>query len=308
MLKNIVDCEFSSGIYKEPSEQLLNNRQINNIGSSPKKRKEEQQNRIPAIEKLNKRTLQYIANSPEVTFDVVSKKFYVDGAIYHQRTSNELNRTANALELFSEISFSGINKLVDSLYINPYFAITTDVGKKIYDIVCEWPGMTFDQEFFYRARTASNADETYLEHDMLMPPQGIPSQGRYNDYGRSCFYFTDTFDGAINEVAGHQSKDDGYVYVVKIKPQKSAKLIDLSKMASNSFITAIRKVVTDEKAKVKKEYLLPNYIAGCCRQAGWDGIKYRGSGYKCYVTWNDASMKIEKYYSPIKISEWKKRK
>ena len=48
------------------------------------------------------------------------------------------------MELFSEISFSEINKLVDSLYINPYFAITTDVGKKIYDIVCEWPGMTLD--------------------------------------------------------------------------------------------------------------------------------------------------------------------
>jgi len=89
---------------------------------------------------------------------------------------------------------------------------TTDVGKQIYDIVCEWSGMTFDQQFFYRARMANNANETYLERDMLMPPQGIPSQGRYNDYGRSCFYFTDMFDGAINEVAGHQSKEDGYVY------------------------------------------------------------------------------------------------
>ena len=300
MLKKVEDCDFLSGIYEEPSEQLLSNRQINIIGKSKKK---EQQSRIPAIERLNKRTLQYIADSPEVTFDTVSKKFYVGGAIYHHRTPNELNRTANALELFSEISFSEINKLVDYLYINPYFAIATDVGKKIYDIVCEWPGMTFDQQFFYRARTANNANETYLERDMLMP-----SQGRYNDYGRSCFYFTDTFDGAINEVAGHQSKEDVYVYVVKIRPQKHAELIDLSKMASNSFITAIRKVVTDEKAKVKKEYLLPNYIAGCCRQAGWDGIKYRGSGYKCYVTWNDASMKIEEYYSPIKISEWKKSK
>ena len=103
MLNNIVDCEFPSGIYKESSEQLLNNRQINNIGSSPKKRKEEQQNRIPAIEKLNKRTLQYIANSPEVAFDVVSKKFYVDGAIYHQRTSDELNRTANAWSSFQRL-------------------------------------------------------------------------------------------------------------------------------------------------------------------------------------------------------------
>lgn len=67
----------------------------------------------------------------------MSKKFYVGGVICHHRTPNELNRTANALELFSEISFSEINILVDSLYINPYFVITTNVGKKIFDIVRE---------------------------------------------------------------------------------------------------------------------------------------------------------------------------
>ena len=54
---------------------------------------------------------------------------------------------------------------------------------------------------------------------------------------------------------------------------------------------------------VKKEYLLPNYVAGCCRAAGLDGIKYRGNGYSSYVTWTDAKLNIVDYERPIKVSE-----
>lgn len=74
----------------------------------------------------------------------------------------------------------------------------------------------------------------------------------------------------------------------------------------NSFVTALRKSVSDEKAKVKKEYLLPNYAAGCCRAAGFDGIKYRGSNYKCYVLWNDTKMDIVHYLEPKRIKEYLK--
>ena len=36
-----------------------------------------------------------------------------------------------------------------------------------------------------------------------------------------------------------------------------------------------------------KEYLLPNYVASCCREIGIDGIKYRSTGYNCCVLWKD---------------------
>ena len=39
--------------------------------------------------------------------------------------------------------------------------------------------------------------------------------------------------------------------------------------------------------KIKKEYLLPNFVAACCREVGIEGIKYYSSGYNCYVTWQD---------------------
>ena len=112
--------------------------------------------------------------------------------------------------------------------------------------------------------------------------------------------------------------DDTYlklIYRLKVgkklnldKPSGNVKLIDLSKMVGtrNSFVTALRKSVSDEKAKVKKEYLLPNYVAGCCRAAGFDGIKYRGSNYKCHVLWNDTKMDIAHYLEPKRIKEYLK--
>ena len=41
---------------------------------------------------------------------------------------------------------------------------------------------------------------------------------------------------------------------------------------------------------VVREYMLPNYVANCCRDLGIAGIKYKSSQsakYNCIVLWND---------------------
>lgn len=41
---------------------------------------------------------------------------------------------------------------------------------------------------------------------------------------------------------------------------------------------------------VVREYMLPNYVANCCRDLGITGIKYKSSQsakYNCIVLWND---------------------
>lgn len=274
------------------------------------KRQSKRRTAVPtAIEKLNFQTVEYIENTPGIRFDTRSKKFYTEDMTFHKRTSNELNQAASALKLFEGISFNDILCLCNTLYENPYFAAYTDIGKRVYQIIHEWPAsMTFDEPYYYRARLADQADDysVFLKNDMMMPPEDIPSQGRYNEYGRSCFYFTDSPEGAVKEVAGHQKQYDKYVQVVRLKPCGKVRLIDLSKMVGtrNRFVTALRKAVSNENAKVKKEYLLPNYVAGCCREAGFDGIKYRGSDYKCYVLWNDMKMRIDGYFDPVRVKEY----
>ncbi len=77
--------------------------------------------------------------------------------------------------------------------------------------------------------------------------------------------------------------------MIGLKAKTNVKLLDLSDevKGANLFIDHIRFTVENEEGKIVKEYLLPNYVASCCREIGIDGIKYRSTGYNCCVLWKD---------------------
>lgn len=79
------------------------------------------------------------------------------------------------------------------------------------------------------------------------------------------------------------------VQIAKFKKCKEARLIDLSQNVSknNRFIDHLRFKVDNTPGKIVKEYLFPNFVTGCCKKVGIDGIKYQGDGYNCYATWKD---------------------
>ena len=62
---------------------------------------------------------------------------------------------------------------------------------------------------------------------------------------------------------------------------------------NDRFIDHLRFTVDNTPGKIVKEYLLPNFVAGCCKKVGIDGIKYQGDGYNCYVTWKDDYFSFE---------------
>ena len=95
----------------------------------------------------------YIGDIPDFRYDTKSKKFYTESSICHERTTTELNQAASALRLFEGISFDEILNLCNILYENPYFAAYTNIGKRVYQIIRDWPvSMTFDEPYYYRAR------------------------------------------------------------------------------------------------------------------------------------------------------------
>lgn len=138
-------------------------------------------------------------------------------------------------------------------------------------------------------------NQPYLEQEMLKAPVMISSHGRYNEIGRSCYYFADTKEGALTEVYKHCGSKKPSVQIPKLKKCKEARLIDLSQNVSknNRFIDHLRFKVDNTPGKIVKEYLLPNFVAGCCKKVGIDGIKYQGDGYNCYVTWKDDYFSFE---------------
>ena len=79
------------------------------------------------------------------------------------------------------------------------------------------------------------------------------------------------------------------VQVIGLKAIKPVKLLDLSGEVkkTNRFIEHLRFAVETEAGKTVREYLLPNYVASCCKEIGIDGIRYRSTGYNCCVLWKD---------------------
>ena len=124
---------------------------------------------------------------------------------------------------------------------------------------------------------------------MLRAPLNISAHGRYNAIGKSCYYIAETKEGALAEITKHSGGKKSSIQVVGLKPVKKARIIDLSGEIkdNNRFIEHLRFTVENEDGKIVKKYLLPNFVASCCKKIGIDGIKYRSTGYNCCVLWKD---------------------
>ncbi len=246
------------------------------------------------VKKLSKKAAKRVAEADDILYDTKDRKFYHEEEPEKKVAARTITVITSSIELFADITVSQLIPFISKLADNKTFAINHPVGKHIYEIIQSWNTfIDFDCEVFYHARPIEGEEkpyQLYLEQEMLKAPPYISSHGRFNEVGSSCYYFADKKEGAINEIKKHCSSKTHAIEVAEIKPKRSIKMIDLSEAGlskRNNFIDYIRLAASNNSGKIKKEYLLPNFVAACCREAGIEGIKYYSSGYNCYVTWQD---------------------
>ncbi len=248
------------------------------------------------IRELSKPAAKALTETAEIEFVPKEKKFYHKDGPAKGLDAKEISDSESSLELFSEISLPDLIKFESELFENEYFANESKVGKKIFEIISGWKHFVhLGDTIYFHARCLGKNNQPYLEQEMLKAPVMISSHGRYNEIGRSCYYFADTKEGALTEEYKHCGSKKPSVQIAKLKKCKEARLIDLSQNVSknNRFIDHLRFKVDNTPGKIVKEYLLPNFVAGCCKKVGIDGIKYQGDGYNCYVTWKDDYFSFE---------------
>ena len=243
---------------------------------------------------LNKKAAKRVAEADDILYDTKDRKFYHEEEPEKKVAARTITVITSSIELFADITVSQLIPFISKLADNKTFAINHPVGKHIYEIIQSWNTfIDFDCEVFYHARPIEGEEkpyQLYLEQEMLKAPPYISSHGRFNEVGSSCYYFADKKEGAINEIKKHCGSKTHAIEVAEIKPKRTIKMIDLSEAElskRNNFIEYIRLAASDSGDKIKKEYLLPNFVAACCREVGIEGIKYYSSGYNCYVTWQD---------------------
>lgn len=240
-------------------------------------------------------TAKILSNSESVSYDTDSRLFYVEQSPQDTANVLETNILCSSMQLLSGIDEADLISFLNCLEKHPPFASTHVAGSRINEIIADWDmTIDFDHDTYYHARILPEGHCPYTENELRQAPYGVTWHGRFNYVGQSHYYFSDVQKGALLEVAKHSKEKQ--VQIATLKPSRKIKMIDLSGelTTQNKFLEYCRfNPSLDQYPNIKREYLLPCYVANCCEMHGIEGIKYYGSKeYKNYVSWNDSYFKF----------------
>ncbi|MDO4807003.1 MAG: RES family NAD+ phosphorylase [Coriobacteriales bacterium] len=249
---------------------------------------------------LNVQTAADLSTGLDVSYDTRDNLFRHGESAIDSRGLNVVSagkaiiRDENA-ELFSE---SELIDFVSELSAAPMMGMMASTGKRIYD----WLKNLYqvgnysaglERDVYYHCRARDKDDMPFTFDEMKAAPHGIPGAGRFNMPGTACYYFASTQDGAESEVTKYLRKGE-VLQTARIVPRKSRDItmLDLSHtlQRGKTFLRMIRFRLSDESqaSKLPREYLLPCFVADCCKTIGFDGIAYHGSkNHTNYVVWSD---------------------
>lgn len=262
-----------------------------------------------AIRGLHVGTISRIAKSDKLTFNADRKEFYITAEPEQTATVPETNIICSGIDLLGELNEDELVRFQSYISECPSMAGAHDVGRRINEIISTWSDeIDFDHTCYYHGRALEDGVCPYTENELRQAPYGVTSQGRYNFEGQSRYYFSNKKKGAMAEIKKHSKAPR--IQIVKLKPRTHIRMLDLSVQASkpNKFLDLCRYVPDyDKYSKMRREYLIPSFVADCCYSNRIDGIKYYGSKeYTNYVTWDDRHfefLSISEIIPVVKLSE-----
>lgn len=260
------------------------------------------------VRDLSKASLERLSVSEDVSVDIRGKRLLAadaetdpgacncvgdDSGVVsaNVRSFNVLTSSLSFLEGLSEVDMMKLQQLCSD---DPAFARDCKAGRVIWETVRDWKdAISFDRPVYYHARLKPAGTAPYLKDDMAKAPRLLVKAGRFNGPQKAYYYFSDTEHSAMQEIGKHGSEDEAQV--AEIEGKRDVRLIDLSGVGrgTNYFLKYLRFPFTNTDQVIPPEYLVPNFVAQCCRHAGIDGIKYYGSKtYSNYVVWDDDLFRI----------------
>lgn len=254
-----------------------------------------------ALRQLNVATARRIARNEELTYDTKRRRFYDESNLDATADVTEMNALCTGADILKDaageeiITETELMNFMTYLSEKPMLAMKNDVGAKIYTAIRETKKLiNFDKQYYYHARSKEREAAPYIWGQMQKAPTGLPKAGRFNHVGKAHFYFADTEEGAGNEVRLHMSREEKEkleIQIMRLKPQRDIKLIDLSgsfRRGYKTFLKYIRFGLSGDTSQMPRVYLIPSFVSDCCKDCGIEGIKYYGgAAYSNYVSWED---------------------
>ncbi|WP_018395833.1 RES family NAD+ phosphorylase [Bacillus sp. 37MA] len=195
------------------------------------------------------------------------------------------NKVTNENILFtSAVSSFGVLDVVRSITENevisfynylakyPMLGLNDDVGKKIFDWVKKAKLYEIeDNTEHFRARLrAPGQTRPYTEPEMWEAPYGLSGHGRFNPIGQGVLYTSSRLEGAAAEVL-RGSKEE-VVDIIKWISKEKIQFLDLVDQECPLFNYC--EFSSTSQSTIKPEYLIPNFLAQCCRAAKIQAIRF----------------------------------
>lgn len=252
------------------------------------------------LKRLSKIDAEIMFNS-SIEFDENINRFlYDDKQIGLTRIKDAVKYST----LFDDISLDEIMDFIRESLDFPGLQSEHPVGKRIFEAIKERKdeySVKLKNHKFFRARELGT-EELYMEQEMRIIPFGASSHGRFNSVGQSVYYLAEKSESACSEVIKHKNGTETKfkLQVDELENDRELTVFDIRKL-DNQFSKECQKSLTNynENSRIKKGYVLPNYLASCIKKCGIDGIMYNVDGKDLYAFFEDRAFKY--LNSEIKI-------
>jgi len=155
------------------------------------------------------------------------------------------------------------------LYAQEYPMLLNEhpVGQKIFEYTKTLrPVKLKGALYLYRMRTSNERNPFFSHEEMLKPPYGISQGGRFDQYGNSVLYTTNSLEISMLETYS-QSNSHKYYIARKLEYDNTLKIADLT--SENKWIDYL---LRKKKSKQGEEYIIPRFVAQCLKYNGFEGF------------------------------------
>ncbi|MED2085564.1 RES family NAD+ phosphorylase [Brevibacillus formosus] len=184
----------------------------------------------------------------------------------------ELESAFGLLDIIGEVTEEEMIGFVGHLLRYPMLALEHRVGRLIRDTVNGLVTTGHISGSFYRCRVR-NSDQLmpWTEAEMWEAPNGVSAQGRFNTIGSGFLYLSRDQEAAVLEMKQPMGT---IIDIMKLAFEAEIKVIDITDDEVALFRYCMFKVSNDP-SRVKKEYLVSNFLGQCCQKENIHAIKYK---------------------------------
>lgn len=204
-----------------------------------------------------------------------STVFEEDNVIINNKQINHeaIPPTLAIIDIFQTLDKNEVIDFYRFISKTPFLCLEHPIGRFIYEQFKTCEMKTFKRRItkvLYRGRIREDDIKPYTEDEMFAPPYGFPGHGRANIPGISALYFTDKINATVDEV--NWCEKDATLDVIQVKISKVLKMLDLTDRSCPLLDYCY---IPYGKPNDFSAYVVPNFLADCCKSIGIDGMIYK---------------------------------